>query len=74
MQAKLDRTIDFLDSVAEDTPQGIWSLQAERGGAVVLVRNLLWPGFVFYHVPGTRKHGHVYVGVVSKNVDLPFMI
>ena len=55
-------------------PQGVWNIQPQSGGAVVYVRSLLWPGFVFYHVPGTRKHGYVYFGVFSKNLDLPFML
>ena len=74
LQAKLDRSIDFLDVIAGDVPSGTWSLQQDRGGSVVYIRNLLWPGFVFYHVPGTRKFGHVYFGLVNKNLDLPFML
>ena len=73
-QAKLDGSIDFLDPISEDTPSIVWNLQGERGGSVVYIRNLLWPGFVFFHVPGSRQFGSVYVGLVNKNIDLPFMV
>ena len=49
-------------------------MQGDRGGAVVFIRNLMWPGFLFYHVPGSRTFGHVYVGLANKNLDLPFML
>ncbi len=74
LQSKLDPALDFLDNIAEDSPHGIWNVRKDRGGSVVLVRNLLWPGFIFYHVLHTRKFGHVYFGLGDKNLDLPFML
>lgn len=53
---------------------GSWSLQFERGSGLVTLRSLLWPGYVFYHVPGTRSFGSVYFGSGEMNVDLPFML
>lgn len=53
---------------------GCWSLQFERGSGLVTLRSLWWNGFVFFHVPGTRRFGHVYVGIGEKNLDLPFML
>ena len=53
---------------------GSWSIQFERGSGLVTLRSLHWLGFAFYHVPGTRKYGSVYVGVGTKNLDLPFML
>ena len=53
---------------------GSWSIQFERGSGLVMLRSLHWQGFSFYHVPGTRKYGSVYVGVGVKNLDLPFML
>lgn len=73
-RAKLDRAIDFLDTIADDTPYGVWSLQLVNGGSVVHLRSLLWPGFVFYHVVGSNKYGYVYYGIAQKNIDLPFML
>lgn len=73
-KANLDKSIDFLDTVEEDIPKGCWSLQFERGSGLVTLRSLWWNGFVFFHVPGTRRFGHVYVGIGEKNLDLPFML
>ena len=53
---------------------GAWSLQFERGSGMVTLRSLQWLGYVFYHVPGTRDFGSVYVGTGEKNMDLPFML
>lgn len=73
-RANLDKSIDFLDTIEEDIPKGCWSLQMERGGGLVTLRSLLWLGYVFYHVPGTRQYGSVYFGRGDKNIDLPFML
>ncbi|XP_029657817.1 radial spoke head protein 9 homolog [Octopus sinensis] len=51
-----------------------WILQFERGSALVTIRSLLWPGYVFYNIPGTCKFGSLYWGLGQKNLDLPFML
>lgn len=53
---------------------GSWSLQFERGSALVTLRSMLWLGFTFFHVPGTKDYGSIYVGTGEKNMDLPFML
>lgn len=73
-KANLDKAIDFLDPVDEDIPKGSWSLQFEQGSGKLSLRSLLWIGYIFYHVPGTRKFGSVYDGTGEKNRDLPFML
>jgi radial spoke head protein 9 len=73
-KANMDRSIDFLDVVEEDIPRGSWSIQFERGSGLVTLRSLLWQGYVFYHIPATRKFGSVYVGTGEKNMDLAFML
>ncbi|XP_076463580.1 radial spoke head protein 9 homolog [Babylonia areolata] len=73
-RANLDKAIDFMDNLEEDIPRGSWALQFERGSGLVVLRSLLWPGYVFYHVPGTRCLGSVYFGNGEKNLDLPFML
>ncbi|MBN3322303.1 RSPH9 protein, partial [Atractosteus spatula] len=73
-KADLDPSIDFLDSIEEDIPKGSWSLQFEKGHSVVVLRNLLWLGLTFYHVPMTPQHGYIYMGTGLKNMDLPFML
>ncbi|NXF04705.1 RSPH9 protein, partial [Smithornis capensis] len=73
-KANLDPSTDFLDSLEHDIPQGSWSVQVEKGGAVVVLRSLLWLGLTFYHVPMTKQYGYVYFGTGEKNLDLPFML
>ncbi|CAH8490967.1 unnamed protein product [Schistosoma turkestanicum] len=73
-RANHDKAIDFLDTIEDDNPKGCWAIQFERGSNLVLVKSLLWIGYVLYHVPGTNKYGSVYVGTGEYNIDLPFMI
>ncbi|XP_049621486.1 radial spoke head protein 9 homolog [Suncus etruscus] len=73
-KADLDPSLDFLDSLEHDIPKGSWSIQMEKGNALVVLRSLLWPGLTFYHVPHTKNYGSVYVGTGEKNIDLPFML
>ncbi|XP_036270303.2 radial spoke head protein 9 homolog isoform X1 [Pipistrellus kuhlii] len=79
-KADLDPSLDFMDSLEHDIPKGLpsspgsWSIQMERGNALVVLRSLLWPGLTFYHAPGTKNCGYIYVGTGEKNMDLPFML
>jgi len=73
-RANMDKSIDFMDSVESDVPKGAWSLQFERGSGQVTLRSVLWNGYVFYHVPGTRSFGSLYWGTGEINKDLPFML
>uniref|UniRef100_A0A8B9E3Z1 Radial spoke head protein 9 homolog n=1 Tax=Anser cygnoides TaxID=8845 RepID=A0A8B9E3Z1_ANSCY len=73
-KANWDPSTDFLDSLEHDIPQGSWTVQPEKGGAVVVLRSLLWPGLTSYHVPMTKQYGYVYFGTGEKNLDLPFML
>jgi len=73
-RADNDRAIDFMDSLEDDVPRGSWSVQFERGSGLVVLRSLLWLGYYFYHVPGSRLYGSVYVGTGERNIDLPFML
>jgi len=72
--AEMDPSIDFLDVISNDIPRGAWSLQYERGNALISIRSLNWLGMFFYHVPETNKFGSLYVGMGEKNVDIPFML
>ncbi|OAF71118.1 hypothetical protein A3Q56_01103, partial [Intoshia linei] len=50
-----------------------WSFNSEQNG-IVMLRSLLWLGFVFYHVPNSTNFGSIYIGTGEKNIDLPFML
>jgi len=73
-RATFERAIDFMDTIEDDIPKGCWSVQLERGSGLVSIKSLLWLGYFFYHVPGSRQYGSVYVGTGEKNIDLPFML
>jgi len=74
-QADLDKAIDFLDPIVTDIPKnGSWSIQAERGNSLIVLRSLHWLGFTFYHVPESNTYGYAYFGTGEKNLDLPFML
>lgn len=72
--ANYDRATDFLDAIDQDIPRGSWAMQCERGSGLVLLASLKWPGYAFFHVPGTRKFGAAYMGLGEPNRDLPFML
>eukprot|EP00118_Oscarella_pearsei_P001102 m.6602 g.6602 ORF g.6602 m.6602 type:complete len:273 (+) comp16380_c0_seq1:29-847(+) len=73
-RSNLDKSIDFMDSIDEDIPSGCWSLQMVRGGDNAVLKSLWWPGYAFFHVPGTKKCGGLYWGTGQQNRDLPFML
>ncbi|XP_059838731.1 radial spoke head protein 9 homolog isoform X2 [Hypanus sabinus] len=74
LQANLEESIDFLNSLEDDELKVFWTLQYERGNKLVILQNLLWPGFTFFHVPETTQFGYLYMGLGEKNMDFPFMI
>ena len=67
-------SIDIFDSIAKDTPVGSWSIQAERSGAVSIIKSFLWPGHVFFHAPEEIKWGNFYYGTGQRNANLAFML
>eukprot|EP00043_Microstomoeca_roanoka_P021484 m.255307 g.255307 ORF g.255307 m.255307 type:complete len:294 (+) comp19354_c0_seq1:366-1247(+) len=71
-RARLDQGLDFMDTLADDIPRGCWSIQYQNGSTAVILRSLLWPGFVFFHTPNSPLHGHAYVGDGQRNNDLIF--
>lgn len=54
--------------------KGCWSIQFERGSALVLLRSLKWPGTSFFHIPESPSFGSLYYGIGEVNKDLPFML
>ncbi|KAL6631458.1 hypothetical protein U3516DRAFT_619220 [Neocallimastix sp. 'constans'] len=74
----IDQSIDIFDNIEKDKPDGIWSLQVEKGGSTITLRSLLWPGYFFFHAPKTEmrqcKYGSMYNGYGIKNVNLGIML
>lgn len=65
---------DFLESIADDDIQGSWSVQPDTTKSQVIIKSLLWPGYLAYHKLKSKIFGGVYIGDGTKNVDLPFML
>ena len=69
----MTKNSDFMDTIEEDIPNGIWSVQNERGTNMTQ-RNLKWIGLIAYAVPNSPNFGCVYFGTGEPNHDLPFML
>jgi len=71
----LSKTLDFLDTLREDTPNGLsWTLRRDPMSNLVTIRSLLWPGAFAYHVAHTTNYGFVYFGFGEKNIDIGFSL
>jgi len=70
----LVRAGDFLDPIANDKPDGIWSLTMDPSNTTTCIRSFYWPGYFFYHTIATPEYGSVYFGDGRKNEDLAFML
>jgi len=68
------RSGDFLDSIDEDAPKGVWAVQWDESMSTVQLKSLLWSGYTFYHVAGTGQFGGAYFGYGSRNEDIAFML
>lgn len=65
---------DFLDPLEGDLPKGCWVARRDHSVELVTLRSLSWPGYMAYHIPGTKKFGGLYYGYGQKNRDLPFLL
>lgn len=67
-------SMDFLDSIDQDIPNGCWNLTLEQSGSVVYLKNLYWPGMMYFHKMRTPDSGFLYVGNGRKCLDVPFLL
>lgn len=51
----------------------IWTAQLVEGDRTIILRNLTWPGFIFFHHLETPDYGFFYAGTGQRNLDVPFM-
>jgi radial spoke head protein 9 len=65
---------DFLDPLAGDRPEGVWSLTYDTTQTLACLRSLAWPGYYFFAEIGGGEHGGVYFGNGVPNTDLAFML
>jgi len=65
---------DFLCSIADDVPRGMWTVKYDSTQGVAVVLNLFFLGSMTYHVAETNQFGQVYVGTGERNLDMLFML
>jgi radial spoke head protein 9 len=65
---------DFLDSLAEDSPKGVWAVRVDKSRGQATLRSLAWPGYFFFHNVGTARFGGAYFGDGRRNNDIGFMV
>jgi len=73
-RATLSKSTQFLDSLTLDQPKGSWSLKHDAGNKMVVLRSLLYPGYVHFNCTGSSTYGAIYNGSGARNYDLPFML
>lgn len=73
-KSNLSPAFDFGDTLDEDVPTRSWTIQYDQTFGTIVGKSLLWPGYVFYHVPESNIFGSYYAGNGTKNYDLCFML
>ncbi|XP_013177278.1 PREDICTED: radial spoke head protein 9 homolog [Papilio xuthus] len=73
-RADYNLSMDFLDSIDMDIPNGCWNLTLENVGTVAYLKSLYWPGMMYFHKVRTPDAGFLYVGNGRKNLDVPFLL
>lgn len=68
------QSLDFLVSCDDLVPKGALCCGFDDASGVVTVRNLVWPGFLAYTIPGLAYWGYCYFGTGMKNDDIAFML
>jgi len=68
------KSLDFLVSCDELVPKGALSPTFDEASGSIVVRNLVWPGFMAYTYPGVNYWGYCYFGTGEKNADIAFML
>ena len=68
------QSLDFLVSCDDFVPKGALCPVFDEPSGVVTVRNLVWPGFMAYTMPGANYWGYCYFGTGEKNADIAFML
>ena len=66
--------VDFLDSINDDIPRGVWGLKYDPLLDVVVGQNLYFLGSTFFVKPNTPMCGQFYIGDGEQNLDLCFML
>jgi radial spoke head protein 9 len=73
-RATLSKSTNFLDPLTVDKPKGSWSLKHDAANRMVVLRSLLYTGYVHFNCVANSTHGAIYIGSGVRNYDLPFML
>jgi radial spoke head protein 9 len=73
-RAVLSKSTQFLDPLTMDRPAGSWSLKHDAGNKIVVLRSLLYPGYVHFNMVANSAFGAIYIGSGARNNDLAFML
>eukprot|EP01060_Flectonema_neradi_P038446 TRINITY_DN8065_c0_g2_i2.p1 TRINITY_DN8065_c0_g2~~TRINITY_DN8065_c0_g2_i2.p1 ORF type:complete len:352 (+),score=88.09 TRINITY_DN8065_c0_g2_i2:44-1057(+) len=65
---------DFIEPLSTDIPEGVWKLRYDPSMSIVVGKNYMYPGTVFYHKANTRQFGQYYFGSGEVNADLCYML
>lgn len=65
---------DFLPIVGSYVPNKAWTLQFLRSKNLIIIRSLIYLGYVFVYELGTKKFADFYVGDGTKNQNFSFMV
>ena len=74
-QSQGEPALDCLRGADQDQPAGVWSVTLQKTVTpTAILKNMRWPGHVFYHALESRDYGNVYNGTLVPNPDLAFML
>eukprot|EP00792_Barthelona_sp_PAP020_P006471 TRINITY_DN3001_c0_g1_i2.p1 TRINITY_DN3001_c0_g1~~TRINITY_DN3001_c0_g1_i2.p1 ORF type:complete len:274 (+),score=79.75 TRINITY_DN3001_c0_g1_i2:72-893(+) len=69
-KVNLEKSIDFCDCIAGDEPKGIWLCNRDKN--LVVLRNIVWPGYTFAQVCDSPTFLSTYFGDGLPNRDYMF--
>jgi radial spoke head protein 9 len=70
----MNKSKEFLDTVADDTPRESWSLKHDPSNNLIVLRSLEYPGYVHFQMVDNPTYGSAYMGTGYKNEDLVHML
>jgi len=70
----MEKPREFLECVGDDVPVSSWSLKHDAPNNLVILRSLLYPGYMHFNIVGSNVYGSAYCGTGLKAWDLAFML
>lgn len=70
----VSNNLDFLDTIVEGKPSGVWTVQVDGAITQAKLRSLVWPGYEYKLEVGSAAGVGAYFGNGMKNEDVMFML